>query len=162
MIQPTYLAASFLRNVRVLKMQTEGLTHEQSLAQLPFRGNCMNWIIGHIATNRNNVLKLLRATELTEDVDVSLYERDSDPITAESDQVIPLEELMAMLERSQENLEGLLAGIPHDDFERKLAFFGNTEMTVSEWLLFFYFHDTYHTGQTEILRQAAGANDKII
>ena len=24
------------------------------------------------------------------------------------------------------------------------------------------FHDTYHTGQTELLRQAAGKNDQII
>jgi len=25
-----------------------------------------------------------------------------------------------------------------------------------------YFHDSYHTGQMEILRQAAGKDDKII
>jgi uncharacterized damage-inducible protein DinB len=35
-------------------------------------------------------------------------------------------------------------------------------MSIAEWLLFFYFHDTYHSGQTEILRQAAGKDDKII
>jgi len=26
----------------------------------------------------------------------------------------------------------------------------------------FYFHGTYHTGQTDLLRQIAGTNDKII
>lgn len=35
-------------------------------------------------------------------------------------------------------------------------------MSVAEWLMFFYFHDTFHTGQTEILRQATGKNDKVI
>jgi uncharacterized damage-inducible protein DinB len=35
-------------------------------------------------------------------------------------------------------------------------------MTIGEWLLFFFFHESYHTGQTEIMRQAAGKNDKII
>ena len=162
MIKPTYLADSFLRNVRVLKMQTDNLSHEQSLLQLPFRGNCLNWIVGHILTNRNNVFKLLGAADMIEDVDVSQYQRDSDPITPDSDEVIRLEELLAMLDRYQENLEKVLSNMPDSEFERKLAFFGNTEMTVGEWLLFFYFHDTYHIGQSEILRQAAGMDDKII
>jgi len=26
----------------------------------------------------------------------------------------------------------------------------------------FYFHDTYHTGQTDLLRQVAGKHDKVI
>ena len=162
MIHPAYLAASYQRNIRVLKMQTEGITHEQSLVQLPFRGNCMNWIVGHLVTNRNNVLKLLEASDRIEDIDVSQYQRESDPITAESPQVIPLEKLLEMLDTSQEHIEQLLEDMTQEEFERNVAFFGNTEMTVSEWLLFFYFHDTYHTGQTEILRQAAGTNDKII
>jgi uncharacterized damage-inducible protein DinB len=143
-------------------MQTEGITHEQSLVQLPFRGNCMNWIVGHLVTNRNNVLKLLEASDRIEDIDVSQYQRESEPITAESPQIIPLEKLLEMLDTSQEHLEQLLEDMTQEEFERKVAFFGNTEMTVSEWLLFFYFHDTYHTGQTEILRQAAGKKDKII
>ena len=29
-------------------------------------------------------------------------------------------------------------------------------------LHFQYFHDTYHTGQTELLRQVTGVGDKII
>lgn len=162
MIRPTYLAASYQRNIRVLKMQTEGMTHDQSLVQLPFRGNCMNWIVGHIVTNRNNVLKLLEASDKIGEIDVSRYQRESDPITVESEGVIPLGTLLEMLDRSQEHLDGLLEQISDEQLERKVAFFGNTEMSVSEWLLFFYFHDTYHTGQTEILRQAAGMDDKVI
>ena len=162
MISPIYVAASFQRNLRVLAMQTEGITHEKSLAQLPFRGNCMNWIVGHLVTNRNNVLKLLEAPDRIEDVDMSRYQRESDPITVDSKDVIQLEKLLEMLERSQKHLDDLLEHITEGQLERKLAFFGNTEMTVSEWLLFFYFHDTYHTGQTEILRQAAGMDDKVI
>jgi hypothetical protein len=29
-------------------------------------------------------------------------------------------------------------------------------------LFFYYFHETYHVGQTELLRQLAGRDDKII
>jgi len=36
------------------------------------------------------------------------------------------------------------------------------ERPVGFWLFFLYFHDSYHVGQTEILRQATGTDDKII
>jgi uncharacterized damage-inducible protein DinB len=162
MISPTHMAASYRRNLQIMKMQTEGLSHEQSLVQLPFRGNCMNWIAGHLVTNRNNVLKLLEASDLISDLDVSHYQRESDPITPESENILPLNTLIEMLERSQEHLDRLLEEVTDEELARKVAFFGNTEMTVGEWLLFFFFHDSYHTGQSEILRQAAGMDDKVI
>lgn len=34
--------------------------------------------------------------------------------------------------------------------------------TLAARLHWYYFHDTYHTGQTELLRQIAGKNDQII
>jgi len=37
------------------------MSQADSLIQLPFRSNCMNWIVGHILTNRYNVLRLLGA-----------------------------------------------------------------------------------------------------
>jgi uncharacterized damage-inducible protein DinB len=39
---------------------------------------------------------------------------------------------------------------------------GGRTTSLAEWCQFFYFHDTYHTGQTDLLRQVAGANDKVI
>jgi uncharacterized damage-inducible protein DinB len=36
------------------------------------------------------------------------------------------------------------------------------EDTVGEQLAFLHFHEAYHTGQTEMLRQLAGKNDKVI
>jgi hypothetical protein len=35
-------------------------------------------------------------------------------------------------------------------------------MTVGQRLFGLYFHQTYHIGQTELLRQLAGVNDKVI
>jgi hypothetical protein len=162
MIHPAYLADSFQRNIRVLKMQTQGLTHEQSLTKLPFRGNCMNWIVGHLVNNRNNVLRLLGASELIEEIDLKPYQRESDPLGPESEGILGLDTLLDLLDHAQDHIARLLEEIPEQDLQSKIAFFGNTEMTVAEWLLFFLFHDTYHTGQTEILRQAAGMDDKVI
>jgi hypothetical protein len=36
------------------------------------------------------------------------------------------------------------------------------EITLGNRLFFIYYHETYHVGQTELLRQLAGKNDKII
>lgn len=162
MISPEYLASSLDRNVQIIKRQTEGLTHEECLIQLPFRGNCMNWIIGHLVLNRNNILRLLEAEELVDPTSVDRYKRDSDPITEDSSNTLPLVQLVGLLDKAQENIGNLLQEMPHDRLKKEVAFFGNTEMTVGEWLIFFYFHDSYHTGQAEILRQATGVDDKII
>ena len=43
----------------VLTRQADGLTHEDSLLQLSFRGNCFNWVVGHVLVSRENVLKML-------------------------------------------------------------------------------------------------------
>ncbi len=51
----------YARNVEIIKMQTENLTHEDSLIQLPFRSNCLNWVVGHVLANRCNILALLGA-----------------------------------------------------------------------------------------------------
>jgi uncharacterized damage-inducible protein DinB len=162
LITPTSLADAFKRNIWILQRQTEDMSHEESLIQLPFRGNCMNWLLGHILTNRNNVFKLLGHEGLAHEEVASRYQRDSEPIESEGPGVVPLSELRSSLEQAQDELEGILAVIKPEELERQVAFFGNRSMSIAEWLLFFYFHDTYHTGQTEILRQASGRDDKVI
>ncbi len=162
MISPEYLASAYERNVQIVKQQTAGLSQADSLAQLPFRANCMNWVVGHLVTNRNSVLKLLGADPALDAARAAHYTRESEPITCDGPGVLPLEELVAILEQSQARLAGLLATIAPDELSRQVVFIGNRSRSVGEWLLFFFFHDSYHTGQTEILRQAVGKNDKII
>lgn len=162
MIEPTHLIEAFARNVNIIKMQTKDLTQAESLIQLPFRANCMNWTVGHIAASRNSVLKLLGEEPAFPPDSAARYLRESDPITAEDEHVLPLEEILAHLDRSQEQIAAGIARLAPEEFSRELALFGNRKMAVAGWLLFFHFHDTYHTGQTEILRQAAGKDDKVI
>jgi uncharacterized damage-inducible protein DinB len=162
MISTTQLADAFARNVSIVKMQTEGLSQAESLLQLPFRANCMNWIVGHLVTNRHSVLQLLQGSPPVEAERVTRYTRESDPISGEQAGVLPLVELLELLEQVQAQIRAYLETITSADLKKQLAFYGRKSMSVAEWLMFFYFHDTYHTGQTEILRQAAGRDDKII
>jgi hypothetical protein len=118
MIDAAYLASAYDRNVRIINMQTEGLTHEESLIQLPFRANCMNWIVGHLVTNRNNVLKLLNAEDHIDRVSLDQYVRDSEPLTADSTDALPLEQLIHLLDAAQMNISKILEEIPSDQVQR--------------------------------------------
>jgi uncharacterized damage-inducible protein DinB len=158
MIQPELLIYLFNINIGVIKQQTEGLTHEESLLPFPFRGNCLNWVLGHILVGRDRVLKLLNEPPLLTPEETALYATDAEPITeANSDKALPLERLVKDLETSQERLTESLKRLTLQEME---ALSGDRPL--GKRLAFLFFHDTYHTGQTEIHRQLAGKNDKVI
>jgi len=73
MISSKALSTAFARNVEIIKMQTEGLTHQDSLLQLPFRGNCLNWVVGHLLTNRCNIIRLLGEENPLPGIKISHY-----------------------------------------------------------------------------------------
>ncbi len=75
--------------------------------------------------------------------------------------MLQLDQLTAAIESSQGAIDELLGNMSDADFSAEQEVDGRT-VTVAQRLLFDYFHDTYHTGQTEILRQVAGVNDQII
>ena len=160
MIDANQLAEAFGRNVQIIKRQCEGLTHEDSLIQTPFHSNCMNWVLGHVADNRNSVLKLIGAEPGFGD-EGARYRRNSEPITSEGEGVLKLDHLLTILESEQERISTVLHNFTPDDLNREVEVFGRKQ-SVGAWLFFLYFHESYHTGQTELLRQVAGKNDKII
>jgi uncharacterized damage-inducible protein DinB len=162
MISPKQMADAYGRNAAIVKMQTKDMTQAESLIQLPFRANCMNWIVGHLVTNRNAILELLGAEPALEAGLAERYTRESEPISAEEAGVLPLETLLGALERSQEGLATALGGLSAADLEREVSGLGGRKTRLGSALFFFFFHDTYHSGQTEIMRQASGKDDKVI
>jgi hypothetical protein len=162
MIPIQTLIAFFARNIEIIKMQTDGLSHEDSLIQLPFRANCLNWVVGHVLTNRRNIIQLLGEENPLPGVNLDHYERESDPIHGQEAGILPLEKLLDYLEAIQSILARLLENESVDSLQRLKPYRTNPERPLAYWLVFLYFHDTYHVGQTELLRQAAGTDDKII
>jgi len=160
MLTPAELAGAFARNVAVLKMQADGLTDADSLLQPPFRGNCLNWVIGHILTSRDDVLEALGEARVMGAAG-SRYARESDAVTAAGEGVLPLAELLAWLDEAQARTAAALDRLDEDALAREIAA-GERKTTVAKRLFFLYFHETYHVGQAELLRQLAGKNDKVI
>jgi uncharacterized damage-inducible protein DinB len=91
------------------------------------------------------------------------YARGSEPLTQAGDDVVRLEELLDWLERSQVRLAPALEKMNDAAWasERTVGS-SNRKMTVSQRVFFLYFHETYHVGQTELFRQMAGKDDKVI
>ena len=161
MIQIQDLIEAFARNWGVIQAQTKGLSHEQCLLQLPFRGNCMNWALGHIADTRNSLLLAIGAQSILTEQESARYKHGSEPVCADGKGVIKLERLLSMLQSSQERLALALPRLTPEDLARMVKDHRG-EVTLGQRLFFLYYHDTFHTGQTELLRQLAGTDDKII
>ncbi len=160
MITQKDLAKAFDRNVTIVKSQAKDLTHEDSLIQPPFRGNCLNWVLGHLVENHDDILETLGEPRLF-DNQLDRYKRESEPMRREDEGTIRLEDLLAWLERGQVQISALLDQADESTLARVLTF-GERKVTVAERVFFLYFHETYHVGQTELFRQLTGKNDKII
>jgi hypothetical protein len=93
MLTPRQLAEAFGRNVGVIRMQADGLTHADSVRQPASRGNCLNWVVGHIAEARNDVLALLGADPALDPAIATRYAYQSPPVLAAGPDVAPLADL---------------------------------------------------------------------
>lgn len=152
---------SFVRtletNLWILRSQSDGLTHEDSVLQLPFRGNCLNWVIGHIAGRRDSMLRILGETPLLTEAEARLYETGSEPIT-NGDEAVRIERLLECLNRGIDRIKAAVETTSHEDFLKPY----DDKMTILQRLQGLAWHETYHVGQTEVLRQLAGKDDKVI
>ena len=161
MISTQELLEAFARNLNITQMQTKGLSHEQCLLQLPFRGNCMNWVLGHMAETRNSLLKTLGEKPILTEKECARYGHGSEPVGADGKGAIKSERLLKLLQQSQERIAIALPRLTAEDLARKVKDHRG-EVPLGNRLFFLYFHETYHTGQTELLRQLAGTDDKVI
>ena len=146
------------RNLQVIEAQSESLTHADSMLQLPFRGNCLNWVLGHVLVYRDAMLKLAGAEPLWDAVRSRPYLYGSESMKADDD-AVELDIILADLRRSQGRLAAALAALGEEQLNADSCDHGDD---LRECLLELVWHDGYHAGQTEYLRQLAGVNDQVM
>jgi uncharacterized damage-inducible protein DinB len=161
MIDPQMLAEAFARNAWILERQVEGLSHEDSLLQTPYNINCLNWVLGHILGGRDHVLEVLGEEPVMSNDERARYARESEPVTGDGPHVLLLPRMTELLRIGQGRLESAFGEMSHDDLLAGTTW-GEATMTLGALIHFRYFHDSYHTGQTDLLRQVAGTDDAII
>ena len=157
---PTNLIQDFERTTWIIESQAKGLTHADSVRQLPFRGNCFNWVVGHILQSREVILTLLGGEPAWfPNRELDRYKRGSDPITSAAE-AVPFEELLRVVRESHEQIIARLKEL--DAAELAVIIDEERQRSLGERVAWFHWHETYHTGQLELLRQLAGTDDAII
>ncbi|MEO1286673.1 MAG: DinB family protein [Chloroflexota bacterium] len=152
-------------NQWIIDMQLKDISHEDSMINPPFRANRLNWVVGHLAEHRDWMLRAVDETTLMPANQVELYRRGSAEMQAD-DEVVALETLVDYLARSKQCLLDRL-GTASSDFLAEIPQTGilmesHKDKTRLERLQGLLWHETYHVGQLEFLRQLAGKNDAVL
>jgi uncharacterized damage-inducible protein DinB len=145
-------------NYGVIQAQVDELSNEEALLQPPYQGNCLNWVLGHVVHSRGAMLELLEMEPLWHASAYARYARESEPILG-GDDALPLEQILADLCSAQEQLLARIKRLDNAALDRVP---NGDERSLGEQLNFLSWHETYHVGQTEALRQLAGKADKVI
>ncbi len=160
MVDPQILIRTFERSYKIIHQNVDGLTHEESLLQMPTGGNCLNWIVGHIVSARSGAMRALGIEPIWTDEQRAIYRGGSEPITAEnSHMAYRLEDILRDLDRSQEALLVVLASKTIDDMNASTDV---PDRSLGESINYFGWHEGYHTGQLEYPRNLAGRHGKVL
>lgn len=149
------LASAQSRNQGVMSKLLAGIDHQASLARLLDDGGNINWLLGHLATSRDDMLVELGAERLMAEGADARYGYGSKPEADEN--AAPLEELLAALEHANERL---LEEFDKLDPER-LVERDERGRRLLDNLEFDLWHEAYHLGQITLYRKKAGLSSPI-
>jgi len=128
----------------------DGVSHEESVLQLPFEHNCMNWILGHIVTNRSHVLETVGAAHGWQDEVRALYHTETPPIKP-GGRSVQIEALGRYLDESVDLLKDAFENVSDEYLEETHSNYRG-EKTRYAHVTGFHWHETFHVGQLEILK----------
>lgn len=151
---PKRCAVLLDRNLGVIERNIEGIDHARSLLRVTPEGSHLNWLLGHLITSRDGMLRLLDAESLWDRDAAAAYNRGSTAALAPAAR--PLEELRVALRASQELLEAALADAGHERLAQETG-----GRSVGDRIDFLVWHETYHAGQTALYRRLAGLEGAI-
>jgi hypothetical protein len=153
-ISSELLISQYHNTYTAIKSLSIGMTHEDSLLQFPFGGNCLNWTMGHVTVSRLNLLAMLGYREpIWAFSEARRYIPGSEPVTDASTDITRFEKILVAYDRSHEQMvyqlqqstpELLTAVPPHES------------QTLGETLAYYAQHEAYHAGQLELFRLLAG------
>ena len=146
----------------VVRMGLDGVTHEESLVQPEAAGNCLNWVVGHLLAIYDNVLPLVGQKPVLPPAAQKRYDRGSKPIR-DGGEALDIGELMAMWDESAKRYDAGLGALDPATLGDPAPFSptGNPDETIGSLLSTIAFHQSYHTGQTGLLRRIVGKTGVI-
>lgn len=131
----------------VLNRNLKDITHAESLVTPAQGGNSINWILGHIIVSRDDIRELIGLDKLYGD-EMKMYHRGAenvDPV-----ELAEFTKLLDMYNEGQHVIEEKLKELDLRDDNEKYRM-----------VTFLAFHESYHVGQTGILRRIIGKEGAI-
>lgn len=145
-----YLIEEYAFHNWLVHHMLEGIDHEESLLQLPFEANSLNWTLGHIVTNRSHVLEVLGVVHLWQDEIRKLYHTGTHDIEP-GGKSIRLEILLKHLDGSTRMIRKALESVSAEWLEENFSNYRG-EKTREAHLSGFHWHEGFHIGQLEMLK----------
>jgi hypothetical protein len=140
-------------NTMLVHRLVDGLTHEETLLQLPFEVNCLNWVLGHIVTNRSHALEVVSADHAWQEGVRRLYHTGTENTSPEGESM-QVDVLLRFLDESVELLKTALDNASEEYLSENFTNYRG-EKTREAHLGSFHWHETYHIGQLEIFKALA-------
>jgi hypothetical protein len=146
----------------VLRINTEGLTQQDSLAQPMPGGNCLNWVVGHLLETWDSVLPVVEQSPVLGRQTLERYKRASAALLVAGD-AMPLDKLLVACDEAANRMDQGLATLTQHQLDAPAPFSPSNrpDETVRSLLTVVMFHQAYHVGQTGVLRRIAGKEGKI-
>lgn len=135
-------------NYKVISMNINDVSDEESIIFPNGEANCMNWILGHLIYIRNVFLHVLGEEAVWDNDNFSFYNRGEIPLNRK-DEFISFEELKSYLKESQNKLETRLASLETID------------SALIDDISGLCLHEIYHNGQFGYLRRILGKQGAI-
>ena len=136
-------------HTKLIHRFVDGISHEESLLQPPFEANCLNWVMGHIVTNRSHTLEVFGITHNWQNEVRPLYDIGSPPIKPES-KAIHLDVLLQYLDQSQTMLNSRLEAISSEELIGSFTNYRG-EKSLHKHANEFHWHEAFHLGQLDLL-----------
>lgn len=153
--------AVYLRQLHLSKalmtQQLDGLSDDDLLLQPASRGNCANWVLGHIINSRNIALRHMKDTFIWDEPTQQLYQVGSAPIIDAESPHLTRNELIDAYDKTYHALVTSIEQLTNDTLDGVV----DEDETLADKITFVVWHEAYHTGQFEYLRQLTGVDDAV-
>lgn len=140
---------------------TDGISHEESLANPEPAGSCANWIMGHLTLSYEQALPFLGQEPVLPEGALERYRRGSAPLAVDAE-AVDFGELRDAFDEAASRFEAGLENLTPAALSRTQNFHGGkSETTLAKYLNFTLFHQAYHVGQLGVLRRIVGKEGAI-
>ncbi|MEM8962382.1 MAG: DinB family protein [Acidobacteriota bacterium] len=140
---------------KILGVNLDGISHEESMQLQPSGASCVNWIVGHVVRARTEAVECLGHESPVSRATLDAY-RPAQPWNP--DGALSLDTLIAHLDSLRDALDAGLAGLTPEGAATKAPFSptNNPDETLGSLMAVFLFHESYHVGQVGVLRRLLG------